>query len=113
MIRRNVELEARLIDDLLDLTRISNNKLTLNRQIVDAHELLDYAVHIVRSDTSISQAPLHLELRATEIYANGDPARLQQIFWNLLKNAVKFTPADRPRRRAHRKSRARHSSSSK
>ncbi len=58
MIRRNVELEARLIDDLLDLTRISNNKLTLNRQIVDTHELLDYAVHIVRSDSSISQAPL-------------------------------------------------------
>ncbi len=94
MIRRNVELEARLIDDLLDLTRISNNKLTLNQQIVDAHELLDYAVHIVRSDSSISQAPLTLELGATAFHLEGDPARLQQIFWNLLKNAVKFTPAD-------------------
>ena len=93
MIRRNVELEARLIDDLLDLTRISNNKLTLNKQIVDTHELLDYAVHIVRSDSSISQAPISLELGATEMHTEGDPARLQQIFWNLLKNAVKFTPA--------------------
>ena len=92
MIRRNVELEARLIDDLLDLTRISNNKLTLNRHIVDAHELLDYAVHIVQSDSSISQAPLRMETGATEMYTHGDPARLQQIFWNLLKNAVKFTP---------------------
>ncbi len=93
MIRRNVELEARLIDDLLDLTRISNNKLTLNKQVVDAHELLDYAMHIVRSDSSISQAPLTMELGATEMHTHGDPARLQQIFWNLLKNAVKFTPA--------------------
>ncbi len=92
MIRRNVELEARLIDDLLDLTRISNNKLHLNREVVDAHELLDYAVHIVQSDSSISQAPLKLELGATEMHTHGDPARLQQIFWNLLKNAVKFTP---------------------
>ena len=92
MIRRNVELEARLIDDLLDLTRISNGKLTLDRRIVDTHELLDYAVHIVRSDGSISQAPLTLDLRATEPHTDGDPARLQQIFWNLLKNAVKFTP---------------------
>ncbi|MEO5718912.1 MAG: PAS domain S-box protein, partial [Chthoniobacterales bacterium] len=93
MIRRNVELEARLIDDLLDLTRISNNKLVLNRQVVDTHELLDYAVHIVRSDSTISQAPLAMELGATEFHTDGDPARLQQIFWNLLKNAVKFTPA--------------------
>ncbi len=92
MIRRNVELEARLIDDLLDLTRISNNKLTLSRHVVDAHELLDYAVHIVRSDSSISQAPLRMELAATEFHTKGDPARLQQIFWNLLKNGVKFTP---------------------
>ncbi|MEO7167121.1 MAG: PAS domain S-box protein [Chthoniobacterales bacterium] len=92
MIRRNVELEARLIDDLLDLTRISNNKLTLNRQVVDTHELLDYALHIVRSDSSLSQAPLRMELGATDIHTEGDPARLQQIFWNLLKNAVKFTP---------------------
>ena len=92
MIRRNVELEARLIDDLLDLTRISNGKLTLNRQTVDTHELLDYAVHIVRSDASISQAPLSIDLQATEPHTDGDPARLQQIFWNLLKNAVKFTP---------------------
>ena len=92
MIRRNVDLEARLIDDLLDLTRISNNKLTVHRQIVDAHELLDYAAHIVRSDASISQASMTLELRATEAHVDGDPARLQQIFWNLLKNAIKFTP---------------------
>ncbi len=92
MIRRNVELEAKLIDDLLDLTRIANGKVQLQRKTIDAHELLEEAVAVVRADPSAPQPPIQLELKATRRYIDGDPARIQQIFWNLIRNAVKFTP---------------------
>ncbi|HEV2095696.1 MAG TPA: HAMP domain-containing sensor histidine kinase [Chthoniobacterales bacterium] len=94
MIRRNVELEARLIDDLLDLTRISNGKIQLCRKVIDAHELLEEAMIVVRGDPSLSQPEIVLELTATNRCINGDPARIQQVFWNLIRNGVKFTPAD-------------------
>jgi PAS domain S-box-containing protein len=90
--RRNVELEARLIDDLLDVTRISRGKLRLNRTPVDAHALIRQAVEICRGESSASSLRLDLELAATTHHVEGDPARLQQILWNLVKNAVKFTP---------------------
>jgi signal transduction histidine kinase/DNA-binding response OmpR family regulator len=92
LIRRNVELEARLIDDLLDLTRISKGKLQLGYEIVDAHELLRNALEICRAEIDQKQLALTVELTATEVRLQADPARLQQIFWNLIKNAVKFTP---------------------
>jgi signal transduction histidine kinase len=90
MIRRNVELEARLIDDLLDLTRITRGKLQLNPANVDVHELLRRAMGIACPDRS---ADLVVQLEATRHHVQGDPARLQQVFWNLLSNAVKFTPS--------------------
>ena len=93
MIRRNVELEAKLIDDLLDLTRIANGKVLLQRKTIDAHELLEEAIAVVRADPSAPQPPIQLELKATRRHIDGDPARIQQIFWNLIRNAVKFTPA--------------------
>lgn len=92
LIRRNVELEARLIDDLLDLTRISKGKLQLGYEIVDAHKLLRNALEICRAEIDQKQLVLNLELAATNVRLRADPARLQQIFWNLVKNAVKFTP---------------------
>jgi signal transduction histidine kinase/ActR/RegA family two-component response regulator/HAMP domain-containing protein len=91
-IRNNVELEARLIDDLLDLTRITRGKLSLNQQTLDVHEVLKEAVNIVRADAAKKQITLTLDFRAGERNVFGDPVRLQQIFWNVLKNAVKFTP---------------------
>lgn len=94
MIRRNVELEARLIDDLLDLTRIANGKVQLQRNIVDAHELLGEAIAVVGGDPSAHQPQIRLELGAARRHINGDPARIQQVFWNLIRNAVKFTPLD-------------------
>ncbi len=93
MIRRNVELEARLIDDLLDLTRISNGKIQLHRKALDAHELLEQAALVVRGDPSGYQANISLQLRATNYCIDGDPARIQQVFWNVIRNGVKFTPA--------------------
>jgi PAS domain S-box-containing protein len=92
MICRNVELEARLIDDLLDLTRISRGKLSLNPARVDAHEVMRHAEEIVHADLAGRKLELHLLLEAPQSFVLADSARLQQVFWNLLKNAVKFTP---------------------
>ena len=92
LIRRNVELEARLIDDLLDLTRISKGKVQLSFEIVDAHRLLRNALEICQSEIEQKKLELRTEFEANKVYLQADPARLQQIFWNLIKNAVKFTP---------------------
>jgi len=92
LIRRNVELEARLIDDLLDLTRISIGKVQLSFEVVDAHALLRNALEICHSQIEESKLELKIEFAAKNACLRADPARLQQIFWNLIKNAVKFTP---------------------
>ena len=94
MIRRNVELEARLIDDLLDLTRIARGKLQLHGAPVDAHELLADVVDMCRDDaTRPKDVRVASDLAAADRCVLADAARLSQVFWNLLKNAVKFTPA--------------------
>ena len=92
MMRRNVELEARLIDDLLDLTRISRGKLTIAPVPTDLHQLLQHTAEIVRSDGLGKQVRIVFVLAATRHHALADPTRLQQVFWNLIKNALKFTP---------------------
>ena len=94
LIRRNVELEARLIDDMLDLTRISKGKLRLNRAIVDVHASLRHSLEIVNKELEVKRIRVELRLDASHHFAEADPARLQQIFWNLLKNAIKFTPEE-------------------
>jgi PAS domain S-box-containing protein len=93
MIERNIALEGRLIDDLLDLTRIARGKLPLRMENCDAHSLLSHAIEIVRDEAQGKRVSLELELTATRCGVVGDSARLQQVFWNLLRNAVKFTPA--------------------
>ena len=94
MIRRNVELEARLIDDLLDLTRIDRGKVQLNFEVVDAHTLLQNALEICQAEIDRKHLRRLLNLGARKVHLRADPARLQQIFWNLINNAVKFTPSD-------------------
>ncbi len=94
MIRRNVELEARLIDDLLDLTRIDQGKVQLNFEVVDAHTLLQNTLEICQAEIDRKHLVRSLNLGATRVHMRADPARLQQIFWNLINNAVKFTPAN-------------------
>ena len=93
MIRRNVELEVRLIDDLLDLTRISRGKLRLALMPVDAHALVRHAVRTCpRSELVRRQLTLEAKLTASHSIVRADPGRLQQVLWNLLNNAIKFTP---------------------
>ena len=92
VIRRNVELEARLIDDLLDVTRIAKGKLQLSFEITSVHEALQRSYEICREDILAKKLSFEFRLEATSQHVNGDPARLQQVFWNLIKNAVKFTP---------------------
>jgi two-component system, chemotaxis family, CheB/CheR fusion protein len=92
MICRNVELEARLIDDLLDLTRIAHGKLELHLRKSNAHDLLGHAMEIVREEILSRKLKLSLELDAVDYFVLADASRLQQVFWNLLKNASKFTP---------------------
>ena len=94
VIRRNVELEARLIDDLLDVTRIAKGKLQLTFETVSVHEILQRAYEICREGIMEKDLRVEFRLRAAEDYVEGDPARLQQVFWNLIKNSVKFNPPE-------------------
>lgn len=93
VIRRNVELEARLIDDLLDVTRISKGKLQLSLETASVHEILQRSYEICREEIAAKDLKIEFRLRAEQAFVEGDPARLQQVFWNLIKNSVKFTPA--------------------
>ena len=94
MIRRNVELEARLIDDLLDLTRIGRGKLHLDVDTVDAHAAVRHALEIgPEREARAKDVAVICRLDAADATVRGDAARLQQVFWNLLHNAVKFTPS--------------------
>jgi two-component system CheB/CheR fusion protein len=92
MIRRNIQIEAHFIDDLLDLTRIARGKLDVICEPVDAHEMVRRAVEICAPDLEAKQQRLTVALDATAHQMKGDASRLQQVFWNLLKNASKFAP---------------------
>ncbi len=93
MVCRNVELEARLIDDMLDLTRITRGKMKLELRAADIHEILQYAIEIVRGDIEVRRISLFVGLDASNRRLFVDPARMQQVFWNVLRNACKSTPA--------------------
>ena len=93
MIRRNVEMEARLIDDLLDLNSLARGELKLAiAPAVDAHDRLRAAVEIYQEQAAGKALDLSVDLAARAHHVRADPARLQQVFWNLVGNAVKFTP---------------------
>ncbi|MFL6567684.1 MAG: PAS domain S-box protein [Chthoniobacterales bacterium] len=91
LIRRNVQLEARLIDDLLDLTRISTGKIELHQQRVDAHAVGRDALMMSRSDIHRKGLSVTTHWDAKQHHVWADPVRLEQVFWNLINNAVKFT----------------------
>ena len=92
MIRRNVDLECRLIDDMLDLNRIARGKLELQFARVDLHAEVRHAMQTVEEEAAIKQITMSFDPDAARAEVVGDAARLQQVLWNVLKNAVKFTP---------------------
>ena len=92
MTRRNVDLEARLIDDLLDLSRIARGKLRLHPQRVDLHASVEQTLAICRSAITEAKVDVLVRLDAQRHHVEADPTKLPQILWNLIKNATKFTP---------------------
>jgi PAS domain S-box-containing protein len=91
MIRRNIELETRLIDDLLDLSRIVNGKLALHIRPVDLNQKVKHVAAMCREQILERALRLRLSLDPRLGFVTGDPSRLQQVLWNVLKNAAKFT----------------------
>jgi len=92
MIRRNIEVEARLIDDLLDITRIVRGKLELRRQVVDVRSLLEHAMQNYCLDAAAKkQIRVSMKITAAQPHIFVDSSRMTQVFWNLLQNACKFT----------------------
>jgi signal transduction histidine kinase/CheY-like chemotaxis protein len=91
MMRRNIELESQLIDDLLDLTRITKDKLQLEFESVDAHQAIANVIEICATEVNAKKLQVRLDLQASHFRVMADPAKFQQIIWNLFKNAIKFT----------------------
>jgi PAS domain S-box-containing protein len=90
-IERNAKVQARIIDDLLDMSRVISGKLRLNVQPVDLPVVIGAAIESVRSAADAKGIVLKKRIELPETRINGDSARLQQIVWNLLSNAIKFT----------------------
>jgi PAS domain S-box-containing protein len=93
MIRRSIELESRLIDDLLVATQMGEGPLRLAREVVDIHDLIHQALDACRGELHDAQILLEEDLRAGEHHADADPAQMQGAFQHLIRNAAKFTPA--------------------
>jgi signal transduction histidine kinase len=92
-VARNIELESRLIDDLLDITRIVRGKFELRMEVIDIRPIVEHAVKTCCAhEAAEKMIECHEQLVEGSHIARVDAARLTQVFWNLLKNAIKFTP---------------------
>jgi len=86
-------MQSRLIDELLDVSRIVTGKMLVDKKVLDVTEAVRNAVEVIRPAAEASSVALTADLGAGPAFVDGDAARLQQVVWNLLANAVKFTPA--------------------
>jgi PAS domain S-box-containing protein len=91
MLRRSIELEARIIDDLLDLTRIARGLLSFSPESTDVHALIEFLIGLSQSEMQNKALKVSLKLNADRHHVFSDAARLQQVLWNVLRNAIKFT----------------------
>ena len=92
-VERNAQMQAHLIEDLLDVSRIHSGKLTMELEHMDLAAAVASAVDTVRPTAQAKGVALDIDLDAGDTTVHGDSARLQQVVWNLLSNAVKFTPS--------------------
>jgi PAS domain S-box-containing protein len=92
-IERNAKLQTQLIEDLLDVSRILRGKLSLNTAPVNLIATVQSALETVRLAAEAKNIQIQTQLHTPKLQVLGDSARLQQVVWNLLTNAVKFTPA--------------------
>src|ERR1700683_713414 len=91
ILRRNAALEARLVDDLLDVARITQRKMPLSRQVVDIKILVHAALDMIDEEVRDRKMRVAFNAGNEPFWVDVDPARIQQVFWNVLKNALKFT----------------------
>jgi CheY-like chemotaxis protein/nitrogen-specific signal transduction histidine kinase len=94
IIDRNAKAQAKLIEDILDVSRIVAGKVRLDPLPVELRQIIEAAVDSIRPAADSKQVQLKLDLDSAMGMVSGDPARLQQVVWNLLSNAIKFTPND-------------------
>jgi signal transduction histidine kinase len=92
-IERNARLQARLIEDLLEVSRIVTGKLHLQTRPADLAAIIESAVEVVQAAAAAKSIRVVTDIQSRPAMTVGDPDRLQQVIWNLLSNAVKFTPA--------------------
>ena len=91
-IMRNVEVQGRLIEDVLDITRIVNHKLSLDRKILNLDGIVSEAAETIESSALVKAVKLQTSIESRELLVYADPLRLHQVVLNLMTNAVKFTP---------------------
>jgi PAS domain S-box-containing protein len=93
ILRRNAIAQAQLVSDLLDLSRLQLGKFSLNRQVVSLTKTINDAVETVRNEAQAKGLEVKIEMSNELVFVDGDPLRMEQVVWNLLNNAVKFTPS--------------------
>jgi two-component system CheB/CheR fusion protein len=92
MMRRNIELQARLLEELMDFTTVGQHKVRLRPEPIDVHQALRYVLEICQGEIAAARLGMLLDLRASEPMVLADNLRLQQVMWNLVRNAIKFSP---------------------
>jgi hypothetical protein len=90
LVKDDIEMEARLIDDLLDLSRVLRGKLEPQFETVDMRDVIRRALQVCESEIKTRKIAVTLDMPATPVMIGADPVRMQQVFWNLLRNSVKF-----------------------
>jgi len=93
-IERNARSQARLIDDLLDVSRIITGNLRLDLRPINLAPIVEAAIHALRPTAEAKNIQLQMKFDSESCLVKGDPNRLRQVIWNLLMNAIKFTPRD-------------------
>jgi two-component system CheB/CheR fusion protein len=95
VINRQSQQMARLLDDLLDVSRMRRDRIEMNKELVDLRTVAEAAMDAIRPQSEQAGVPLHVEVHAQPLWVHGDKGRLQQLVVNLLSNAIKYTPADK------------------